>query len=345
MKEFATVPTQWVGPIHIKTPDFDEQIRVPLATYESPLWPSTTRGARLTRKCGGIEAVVTAESMTRSIVVEAPSNIKAHQTLQSLQQQKDTLASVISATGRFVRLQDFHGEILGNLIYIRFAMTTGDAAGHNMVTKASDAALRWVLASFPHLKYVSLSANFCTDKKVSAVNGILGRGRSVSAQMILTPEMCQQYLKSTPEAIVNLHIKKNLLGSILAGSLRSANAHFANILLAFYLATGQDAANIVEGSQGLVHCEIQDGNLYFAVSLPNLILGSVGNGKHLDFAQENLQRLGCADPNDPGKNAQRLALIAGATVLCGEISLLAALTNQGELVEAHMKLERSRRAA
>ena len=127
---------------------------------------------------------------------------------------------------------------------------------------------------------------------------------------------------------------------MLAGGIRSANAHFANMLLAFYLATGQDAANIVEGSQGIVHCEVRDGDLYFSVNLPNLIVGSVGNGKGLDFVEENLRLLGCREQREPGENARRLAVICAASVLCGELSLLAAQTNPGELMAAHVKFER-----
>ena len=109
------------------------------------------------------------------------------------------------------------------------------------------------------------------------------------------------------------------------------------------MATGQDAANIIEGSQGIVHTELRGDDLYFSVTLPNLILGTIGNGKTLEFVQENLQLLGCTEQREPGVNARRLAVIAAATVLCGELSLLAALTNQGELMNSHIKLERKKK--
>ncbi len=114
------------------------------------------------------------------------------------------------------------------------------------------------------------------------------------------------------------------------------------MLLAFYLATGQDAANIVEGSQGIVHAEVHGDNLYFSVTLPNIIVGSVGNGKDLNFVHNNLAMLDCLEQRELGQNARRLAIIAAATVLCGEISLLAALTNQGELMRSHIKIERGK---
>src|SRR5690606_23507333 len=119
------------------------------------------------------------------------------------------------------------------------------------------------------------------------------------------------------------------------------NAHFANMLLGFYLATGQDAANIVEGSQGFTLAEARgDEGLYFSVTLPNLIVGTVGNGKGLPFVEANLRDLGCLEARAPGANARRLAVLCAATVLCGELSLLAAQTNPGELMAAHLRLER-----
>ena len=123
-------------------------------------------------------------------------------------------------------------------------------------------------------------------------------------------------------------------------SISAANAHFANMLLSMYLATGQDAANIVEGSQGLVHAEVRNGDLYFSVTVPNIIVGTVGNGKDLPFVQENLKLLDCVAARAPGENAKRLAVIIGAAVWCGELSLLAAQTNPGELMRVHRGMER-----
>lgn len=114
------------------------------------------------------------------------------------------------------------------------------------------------------------------------------------------------------------------------------------MLLGFYLAAGQDAANIIEGSQGIVFAEIRNNNLYFSITIPNIIVGIVGNGKDLPFVEENLIKLGCKENHEPGANARRLAIITAATVFCGELSLLAAQTNQGELMQSHIKLERKK---
>ena len=338
---YAHIPMQIIGPVKIIGPEVNEEVLVPLATFESPLWPSTHRGARVTVRSGGVRVAVIDERMSRSFLLEAPYADVAHGIVKQLGEQKARLQEIIEKSSRFARLLDIHFQIVGNLIFLRLEISTGDAAGHNMVTKAADVLIDWMLDRFPELRYVSISGNYCTDKKNSAVNGILGRGKYVVAELLVPRKICQRYLNTTPEDIVNLNIKKNLLGSILSGGVRTANAHFANMLLGFYLATGQDAANIIEGSQGFVHAEVRDGDLYFSTTLPNIIVGTIGSGKGLPFVQENLKLLGCLEKRGVGENARRLAVIAAATVLCGELSLMAALIKRGELMRAHEKLERA----
>lgn len=329
-----------VGPIRFKN-NIQGDIKIPLATFETPLWPSVQRGARITRACDGLSVQLLSSSMTRSILIEATDATSAHQCWLYIDQNQGQIAELISKTSRFATLTSVDHQQVGRLLYLRLTIDPGDAAGHNMVTKAADALLQWLPTVLP-VRQVSISANYCTDKKVSAVNGILGRGKSVVADLVIPRAICEQQLRATPEQISELNTKKNLLGSTVAGSLRSANAHYANMLLAFYLATGQDAANIVEGSQGISFAETQDGDLYFSVTLPNIIVGTVGNGKDLPFVQDNLTLLGCADTADtPGQSAKRLAMIAAAVVWCGELSLLAAQVNPGELIRSHMVLERA----
>jgi len=341
----ASVPMRSIGPIKIVSQEVTADISVPMATFETPLWPSTSRGARVSRLTGGINAVVVDEGMSRSVVVDAFNIQAAYDLVQDLQQRQDEIASLIPSISRFAKFKALHTQIVGSLVYIRLSIYTGDASGHNMVTAAAEALLNWILAQHPQLQYVSISGNFCTDKKVSAVNAILGRGKNVVAEIMVSRNICEEILHTTPEKIVDLHIKKNLIGSTLAGSMRSANAHFANMLLAVYLATGQDAANIVEGSQGIVHTEVREQDLYFSVTLTNLIVGTVGNGKDLEFTKNNLSQLGCDAITEPGKNARRLAIIIAATVLCGELSLLAAQTNPGELMRTHLTMERAKHNA
>ncbi|BDZ43563.1 hydroxymethylglutaryl-CoA reductase (NADPH) [Paraoerskovia sediminicola] len=337
----APVPLRWVGPIRVSGNAVTGEIEVPLATYESPLWPSVRRGARITRLVDdGLRTTVVDERMSRSVLFETTGAEHALRVSLELADRMHEAREVVSSTSRFARLIDVHHQIAGDLLFVRFEFSTGDASGHNMATLASDRLMGWMLETWPDLAYESISGNYCSDKKATAVNGILGRGKNVVTQMRIPRAVVEKQLRSTPEAIARLNTRKNLVGTILAGGLRSANAHYANMLLAYYLATGQDAANIVEGSQGITQAEVRDGDLEFSCTLPNVIVGSVGNGKGLGFVEENLDRLGCREDREPGANARRLAALAAASVWCGELSLLAAQTNPGELMAAHVKFER-----
>jgi hydroxymethylglutaryl-CoA reductase (NADPH) len=336
----ATIPMQNVGPILIRGNLLAGEFHVPLATYETPLWPSVKRGCAATNHAGGIDITLVHDCMTRSIILEAPTAAIAQTCNESIKAMQATLANKVTQTSRFAQLQDITIHPVANLLYIRFSLTTGDAAGHNMVTLAADEIEKTLRAHFPVLKYVSISGNLCTDKKNSAVNGLLGRGKYLIAECTLPHTLLKRILKTSAKAMENINIKKNLIGSIVSGGVRTANAHYANMLLAFYLATGQDAANIIEGSQGFTVAEAREEGLYFSTTLPNIIVGSVGNGKELPFVQNNLAQLGCLDEKQPGHNARKLAGIAAATVLCGELSLLAAQTNPGELIRSHIAIER-----
>lgn len=342
----ATVPMRWVGPIKISGKVVDDEVDVPLATFESPLWPSVGRGAKISRLSErGIKATLVDERMTRSVLLEADDAETAVAAVRRLADDLPELRRLVGECSRYAELVSMHHQIAGNLLFLRFEFTTGDASGHNMATLAADALLAHIVAVVPGVRYSSVSGNFCTDKKATAVNGILGRGKNVVAELLVPREVVEQRLRTTARKVADLNVRKNLIGTTLAGGIRSANAHFANMLLAVYLATGQDAANIVEGSQGITHVEDRDGDLYFSTTLPNLIVGTVGNGKGLDFVDANLTRMGCRESREPGANARRLAVIVAAAVLCGELSLLAAQTNPGELMRAHLRFERVPEAA
>ncbi|VGO11674.1 hypothetical protein PDESU_00219 [Pontiella desulfatans] len=338
---FAQIPMQFVGPLRVSGIQLEGEYEVPLATYEIPLWPSVNRGARVSMNCeGGIKCTVVDDRMTRSVLFEAPDATAAFLALEKIKAGLPILEKVVEGTSRFAKLININAQIAGNLLFVRFEFTTGDASGHNMCTQAAEALMNHILGNHPELEYGSISGNYCSDKKATAVNGILGRGKYVVAELLIPGKIVRRYLKTTPAKVVQLNIRKNLIGTMLAGGSRSANAHFANMLLGFYLATGQDAANIVEGSQGMTLAEERDGDLYFSVTLPNLIMGTVGNGKGLDFVLDNMRRMGLDEERAPGENSKRLACLCAATVLCGELSLLAAQTNPGELMDAHRRIER-----
>ncbi|MGO1434615.1 MAG: hydroxymethylglutaryl-CoA reductase [Canibacter sp.] len=335
------IPTQWVGPMRITGNVINEEISVPLATYETPLWPSVGRGASISRMLDdGIRVTVIDERMTRSTLFIARDSAHAAAAAAQIHARFEELQDTVRSSSRFAKLIEVHDEIVGNLLFTRFAFTTGDASGHNMATAAAENLMMKIMSWGLDLEYGSISGNLCIDKKPSAINGILGRGKNVNADILLPHSVVEKRLRTTSAELTDLSTRKNLVGSTLAGSLRSANAHYANMLLGIYLATGQDAANIVEGSQGITYAENRDEGLYFSCSIPNLIVGTVGNGKHLPHVEHNLQRIGCREDREPGANGRRLAALTAATVLCGELSLLGAQTNPSELMATHVAMER-----
>ena len=160
------------------------------------------------------------------------------------------MKNAFNSTSRFARLQSIKTALAGTYLYIRFKTTTGDAMGMNMISKGVEHALS-VMANgsgFDDMEIISVSGNYCTDKKPAAINWIDGRGKSVVAEAIIPGDVVRKVLKSDVDALVELNISKNLIGSAMAGSIGGFNAHAANIVTAIFLATGQDPAQNVESS-------------------------------------------------------------------------------------------------
>jgi len=225
-------------------------------------------------------------------------------------------------------------------VYVRFEFDTKDAMGMNMVTIASDAMSKLIEAK-TKAKCLSVSGNMCIDKKPSALSMIEGRGKSVVAEAVIKKDIVKSVLKTTPEDIVELNYRKNLMGSALAGSL-GHNAQFANMVAAMYIATGQDPAHVVEGSLGITMAEQDANGLYISVYMPAVNVGTVGGGTGLATQKEALSILGCAGSTaTPGETAKKFAEIVAATVLSGELSVLAAQAS-GQMTRAHVKLGRGK---
>jgi hydroxymethylglutaryl-CoA reductase (NADPH) len=210
--------------------------------------------------------------------------------------------------------------------------------GMNMATIATRAAAEEI-ESATGADLVALSGNLCADKKPAAVNAVEGRGRSVTADAVLPREAVEERLHTTPEAIAEVNRRKNLVGSAKAGSL-GFNAHAANVVAAVFLATGQDAAQVVEGANAITTAELRDGDLYVSASLASLEVGTVGGGTKLPTQREALDLLSVRGGGDPpGSNADALAEAIAGGVLAGELSLLAALGSR-HLASAHESLGR-----
>eukprot|EP00253_Pinus_taeda_P006824 PITA_06824 len=254
----------------------------------------------------------------------------------------ESLSLIFNSTSRFARLQGIKCAIAGRNLYMRFCCSTRDAMGMNMVSKGVQNVLDFVQKEFPDMDVISVSGNFCADKKPTAVNWIEGRGKSVVCEAVIPEAVVSKVLKTTVPALLELNMLKNLTGSALAGAMGGFNAHASNIVSAVFIATGQDPAQNIESSHCITMMEASGKDLHVSVTMPCIEVGTVGGGTQLASQAACLNMLGVKGANveSPGANAQTLARIVGGAVLAGELSLMSALA-AGQLVKSHMKYNRS----
>lgn len=339
---YIPIPLGVAGPIIIDGKPY----HIPVATTEGCLVASTMRGCKAINLGGGVETVLTADGMTRGPCVQFPNLTRAGKAktwLDSEEGQKK-MKSAFNSTSRFARLQHIKTAIAGDALYIRFKTTTGDAMGMNMISKGVEYSLQCMIEEFgfDDMRVVSLSGNYCIDKKAAAINWIEGRGKSIVASADIPSETVQKVLKSDVDALVELNISKNLVGSALAGAIGGFNAHAANLLTAVYIATGQDPAQNVESSNCMTLMKkLPNGDLRVSVSMPSIEVGTIGGGTVLDPQGAMLELLGIRGPHptEPGSNARQLAKIVASAVLASELSLCSALA-AGHLVQSHMQHNR-----
>ncbi|KAG8987565.1 3-hydroxy-3-methylglutaryl-coenzyme A (HMG-CoA) reductase isozyme, partial [Tulasnella sp. 427] len=339
---FMPLPLGVAGPLTID----GESVIIPMATAEGTLVASTSRGCKALNAGGGVTTVLTQDAMTRGPCIEFPSIVDAAKAKLWIDSPEGSqiLRDAFDSTSRFARLQGLKCALAGRTLYVRFASSTGDAMGMNMISKGTEKALAVMSEHFPTMSVLALSGNYCTDKKPNAMNWIEGRGKSVVAEAVVPGNVVKSVLKTTVRDLVFLNGKKNLQGSAMAGSIGGFNAHAANILTAMFLATGQDPAQNVVSSNCMTHMEAvnQDQDLLITVSMPSIEVGTVGGGTVLGPQGAVLEMLGLrgAHPTSPGHNARRLARVIAAAVMAGELSLMSALA-AGHLIKAHMAHNRS----
>ncbi|CAH1723691.1 3-hydroxy-3-methylglutaryl-coenzyme A reductase isoform X1 [Aphis gossypii] len=337
---YVAVPVGVAGPLLVD----DVFYQVPMATTEGCLVASTNRGCRALTLCGGVITRVVDDGMTRGPVVRFSSVTTASEAKIWMDNPENfkIIKSAFDSTSRFARLTKLLVRIAGRHLFIRFTASTGDAMGMNMLSKGTEKSLKIIGEYFPDMEVLSLSGNFCSDKKPAAVNWIEGRGKYVVSEAIVPAKVVTEVLKTTVAALVDVNISKNLMGSAIAGSIGGNNAHAANVVTAVYIATGQDPAQNVASSNCMTLMEAFGDDLYVSCTMPSVEIGTVGGGTSLPGQSACLEMLGVrgANSQSPGANAKRLARILCATVLAGELSLMSALT-AGHLVKSHMTHNRS----
>jgi hydroxymethylglutaryl-CoA reductase (NADPH) len=334
----AQIPMGVAGPVQVAGGAASGEFYLPLATTEGALLASVNRGCSVIATAGGADARVTKSGMTRAPVFRVEGVAEAEEVVSWVGEHTDRLREAAESTTSHGELLDVDTYVVGDSVYLRFVYDTKDAMGMNMATIATREAAEIVEAETP-ASLVALSGNLCTDKKPAAINAVEGRGRSVTADVKIPRETVEDRLHTTPEAIEEANTRKNLVGSAKAGSL-GFNAHAANVVAAAFLATGQDAAQVVEGSNAITTVEAREDALYASVSLASLEVGTVGGGTKLPTQAEALDVLGLRGGGNPaGSNADALAEIIAVGALAGELSLLAALASR-HLSSAHEDLGR-----
>ena len=274
----AQIPLGLVGPIRVKGVSgsgVDGEVVVPMATTEGALLASVNRGCRAINAAGGCTVSVEDVGMTRAPVFRTDGIESSRKLVEWVRANEDRIVEEASKTSRYLELVEIRPRVLGTTVLLRFCFRTGDAMGMNMVTIACDRIVSNLIEPITGAECVALSGNYCVDKKPSAVNFQLGRGKSAVAEIVLPPGVLSKTLKTNAAALVEVQLRKNLHGSIAAGAL-GFNAQFANALAAFFIATGQDLAHVVEGSMGMTHFEERDdGSAYASVYIPDLPVAAV----------------------------------------------------------------------
>ncbi|CAF4833370.1 unnamed protein product [Pieris macdunnoughi] len=338
---FVGIPVGYAGPLVVDGKPY----MVPMATTEGALVASTNRGAKAIGP-RGVTSVVEDIGMTRAPAVKLPNVVRALECRQWLDNKEnyELIKEAFDSTSRFARLQEVHIGVDGATLYLRFRATTGDAMGMNMVSKGAENALKVLKKFFPDMEVISLSGNYCSDKKAASINWVKGRGKRVVCETTVSAESLRTILKSDAKTLARCNKIKNLSGSALAGSIGGNNAHAANMVTAIFIATGQDPAQNVTSSNCSTSMEVCGENrdeLYVTCTMPCLEVGTVGGGTVLTGQSACLEILGVKGAGvRPAENSARLGSLICATVLAGELSLMAALVNS-DLVKSHMRHNRS----
>jgi hydroxymethylglutaryl-CoA reductase (NADPH) len=332
----AKVPLGVIGPLRINGIHANGEFFVPLATSEAALVASYGRGADIITSAGGATAVMVSESVLRTPAFVFEDVLQAGLFIEWVVANAEELRAVAEATTRHGKLVLIEPVIDNEVVFLLCRYTTGDASGQNMVTIATHAICLHIEAHTPiKPRHWFLEANFSGDKKASYLGLLTGRGRKVTASVFIPDELVERKLHTSIERMLEYGKIANL-GALLSGQL-GAQAHYANGLAALYIATGQDAACVAESATGYTRMDHRDGGIFLSVSLPNILVGSVGGGTSLPSQSAALNILGL---RGPGK-AAALAEVAAVLCLCGEISIIGAMA-AGHFARAHHKLARER---
>lgn len=330
------LPVGVAGPLRVNGLHANDDYLIPLATTEAALVASYNRGAQLITASGGASAMLLNEGVTRTPVFLFDSLIDAGQFVAWIVTQFEQFKRIAESTTSHGILHDINVNIEGNHVYLVFEYQTGDASGQNMVTIATNEVFHFILDNSPYTPVEAfLDGNLSGDKKANSHTLRHVRGKKVTAEVHISRELVEKYLHTTPDKMARFG-QVTTTGAALSGSI-GVNAHYANALAALYIACGQDAACVSESAIGITRMEVNpSGGLYASVTLPNLMVGTVGGGTGLPSQKACLELMNLYGN---GK-AKALAEVAAVLCLAGELSIVGAFC-AGHFSRAHQKLARN----
>ncbi len=331
------VPVGVAGPIRINGTNAQGDFLLPMATTEAALLASYHRGSVLISKAGGCSAILLSEGVTRSPGFAFKTIAELAGFSHWLLLNTEKIHDVAKSTSNYCELIDFKMITEGNHLYLLCNYSTGDAAGQNMVTIATQAICEYIIAHSPVAPdYWFVEANCSGDKKSTAQSFSSVRGKKVSVEVRISEKLVKRFLHTTPKRMVD-YWRMSALGGVMSGTL-GVQGHYANSLAAMFIATGQDAACVAEAAVGITRFEIcENGDLYCSVTLPNLIVGTVGGGTKLPSQQACLSLMKLPEKN----TARAFAETCAAAALAGEISIIGSIS-AGDFTHAHKHLARDR---
>ena len=332
----AQVPLAVAGPLRVNGEHAQGEFVIPLATTEGTLVASYSRGMKVLNLAGGVTCTMLYESMQRAPVFVFESARQARDFKLWIDDHFEEIKRVAESTSNVAKLKYIDPFHSNQFVFLRFNFSTGDAAGQNMVGRATFAASSWIAEQVDTVQRFYLESNLATDKKTSQVNIMRTRGRRVVAEARLSRELLERHLRVKPETLVS-HYNVANVGAFLSGA-NNNGCQSPNAITAMFIATGQDVANVAESSAGIFYCEITpDDDLWVSLTIPSLIVATHGGGTALPTQRECLEMMDCFGKGKVNK----LAEIVAGVALAGEISLASAISSL-EWVSSHERYGRNR---
>jgi hydroxymethylglutaryl-CoA reductase (NADPH) len=332
----AQVPIGLAGPLTVNGEHARGEFLIPMATTEGTLVASYNRGMKVLNLAGGVTCTVVDDCMQRAPVFVFDSARDARDFRDWVEAHLDAVREAAEATSSVAKLLYVDTFLVNKFAYLRFNFSTGDAAGQNMVGRATFAACSWILEQVDTVRKFYLESNFATDKKASQINIMRTRGKRVTAEATIPRATLVEVMRVEPESLA-YHWNVATIGAFFSGA-NNNGAHSPNGITAMFIATGQDVANVAESSAGILYTELTPNrDLYISLTIPSLIVATHGGGTGLATQRECLELLGCVGRGQVNK----LAEIVAGVALAGELSLGAAISSL-DWVSSHEKYGRNR---